>query len=519
MKVTNTLNFDGSVVESENFNSSFYKVKMKVFAFGDNRNGSNFSPTSFSEKTQQSISLIPIVAKYNADEDDLEGHNVKLKKDSNGEYEFHFDTYPFGVVSNDNNITLEEVNEGTEDAPDIKTYVIVDNIYLWKRYDATKRIISWLEEGVSPKVSMEIDNVQGQFSDNGYFQIESFEFQAITALGSDVEPCFPRAEIATYSKQDFKEEFKALVYELNETLKIDQQGGTGMEDNQPKVEETPEVETINLAVSEDGSVLLGSEDAGIIISTPQETIETPEVASATFSEDGLTISGGTIETQETPVVEVFEATEVETEVEEETLPTQEFALTANQLRDQLRAELGKEHYHDTWGDKCRKYYLIDSTDALVIFENTQENYQLYAAPYAVNGDNVELNLADAYKVKVEYVAFEGNQELFAINSERFSVEQSTLQAELKGLVEYKRNREEEDLQAKFADKLSTEEFAQVFTDMKESELDKVEEKLFALIGKKNFTVSKPATQVNKVSFSLPKEENEEFNPYGDIFDK
>jgi len=121
-------------------------------------------------------------------------------------------------------------------------------------------------------------------------------------------------------------------------------------------------------------------------------------------------------------------------------------------------------------------------------------------------------------VKIEYVAFEGNQELFAINSERFSVEQEAIQSELTSLKEYKRAREEDDIKAKFADKLSEEEFAQVFESMKESELEKVEEKLFAIIGKKNFSISKPATQVNKHVFSLPKDEDTVHNPFGDIFE-
>lgn len=503
MKVKNTLNFDGSVVESENFNSSFYKVKMKVFAFGDNRNGSNFSPSSFSEQTQKSISLIPIVAKYNAEEDDLEGHNVTLKKDNNGEYEFYFDTYPIGVVSNDNNITLEEVNEGTEDTPDIKTYVIVDNIYLWKRYEATKKIISWLEEGVSPKISMEIDNVQGQFSDNGYFQIESFEFQAITALGSEIEPCFPRAEIETYAKQDFKEEFKALVYELNETLKINQQGGTGMED-------IKETEVIEVAENFEETPVVETEVVEEVVAeqfeTPAEE-ETIEVVAEEFEAE-------TVEsTEEVTTEEVVEVEEAQQEQ-----PVQEFALTARQLQDQLRNALSKETHVDRWGDSCRNYWYVDHTDSAVIFENVQDGYQLYATDYTLNGDNVELQLNDAYKVKVEYVAFEGDSVAFTANHERFESEQSATQAKIDTLNSYKRTREEEDLQAKFADKLSAEEFTQVFTEMKELELDKVEEKLFALIGKKNFTVSKPATQVNKVSFSLPKEEDTVHNPYGDIFE-
>lgn len=90
-------------------------------------------------------------------------------------------------------------------------------------------------------------------------------------------------------------------------------------------------------------------------------------------------------------------------------------------------------------------------------------------------------------------------------------------SELEELKSYKRNREEMDVQAKFADKLSEEEFTQVFEAMKEASIADVEDKLFALYGKKNFSVKQSATQTNKAVFSLPEATESVQNPYGDIF--
>src|SRR5690606_948635 len=93
---------------------------------------------------------------------------------------------------------------------------------------------------------------------------------------------------------------------------------------------------------------------------------------------------------------------------------------------------------------------------------------------------------------------------------------TSLQSQLTELQTYKREREEADLKAKFEGKLSEEEFTQVFAEMKDSELDKVEEKLFALIGKKNFSIqSTNKTNVNKVTIVSPKEEEK---PFGGFFD-
>jgi hypothetical protein len=398
-------------------NNNWLRVQIRTFAFGKNHNGSNILNSSLTNfgKARNTIGAVPIVAKYNDDTDNLEGHNIKLRKNKDDKYETHHETDALGFTSPTTNFHFEEVNEGDEINPNFKTYVVIEDVYLWKRFDATKKIIEWFQNGISPRVSMEIDQVEGQFDKEGYFQINDFEFTGIAALGTDVEPCFPKAEIQLYTVNEFKKDLKVLMSELNHNA---QQGGTGMEDNKTKAEETPVVETDNLTVFEDGSVLLGSEEKGVKISAPEATIETPEV---------------------------FEV-EVEAEVAEEAI--EEVV--------EIEAEIVEE----------------------VVVE--------------------EVEIID-YELKFNDLA----------------ADIKDIQAELDSLKTYKRNREEEDLQAKFADKLSTEEFTQVFTEMKESELDKVEEKLFALIGKKNFSVSKPATTVNKVKININQEVKD--NPYGDFF--
>lgn len=208
----------------ENYNSTFKKVRIKIFAFGKNQNFSNITPQAF-EYAKDSIYNIPIVAKYNEDtvddyglEGDLEGHNTKLKKDKNGDWVLYQDTVPLGLVPESAEIYFEEVNEGTEEDSDIKTYVVVDGCFLWMRYDASKKIEEWLNNGITPKVSMEINPLSGKIVDN-YYQIDSFEFEAIAALGSDKTPCFPKAEIENYSKKSFKEMYLEMLKELKETTK------------------------------------------------------------------------------------------------------------------------------------------------------------------------------------------------------------------------------------------------------------------------------------------------------------
>ena len=96
---------------------------------------------------------------------------------------------------------------------------------------------------------------------------------------------------------------------------------------------------------------------------------------------------------------------------------------------------------------------------------------------------------------------------------------ATLKTQLDELNTYKRQREESDIKAKFEGKLSDEEFTQVFTELKDSELEVVEDKIFALIGKKNFSIqSTPKSNINKVAILNRKDDEKSFNPYGDIFE-
>lgn len=411
MKNKNSVAISGRFESHENVkNSTFLKTKMRVFAFGENRNGSLFDLDSFT-RARDSISLIPVVAKYTEANDsygnagDLTGHNVELKETKDG-YEFYHDTFPIGVISNTSNFYIEEVNEGTEINPDIKQYVVADEVYLWKRYEATKKIGEWLTNGITPKVSMEIGDVSGTINEDGYFHIDSFEFEAVAVLGSDVEPCFPRSEITTYSKQEFKKELKELVFELNKTL---QGGDIVSKEIEKEVEKVEKIE---------------------------EEIE------ATVEE-----------------IEVVE--EVETEKEPETTEEVEDKQDVKEDKED-NAEETKEESEDI---------------------NFEEKF---------NDTVAELNdLKEQYDLAMEQI-----QELSA----------------------YKRKREEDDLRNKFEGRLSEEEFKQVFEECKDEGLDTVEQKLFALIGKKNFSLEANVSTGKTDKVKIVQNTKEEYKPYGNLFD-
>lgn len=432
-------------------NSQWLKTRIRTFAFSRNRNGSdilNSSLTNFS-KAHSSIGAMPVVAKYNGEKDDLEGHNVILREDKNGEYEIFHDTDALGFTSPTATFYLEEVNEGTEAAPDFKTYVVIEDVYLWKRFDATKKIIEWLKDGIFPKVSMEIDQVEGEFDKDGYFQIHDFVFTGIAALGSDVEPCFPKAEIQTYSVNEFRQELKTLMSELNNFSKEEVEGGN--------TEMTKE--------------------------NKQENEVTAEA---------------------TEVVKDYEKTEVEfeaTETTENDQPEMDKQSEETQV-DEITNEETQSDNPDNSTESPEQFEDDSST------EDAEEN--------VVETDEAEAK-SDEVGDETPEVDYEAKFNELTQSYEQLKNHYASMQTELSEQQFINRQREEADLKAKFEGKLSDEEFSQVFTDMQEMDLDKVEEKLFALIGKKNFSIESTATKtnVNKLSIVQPKDKKSN-NPFDEL---
>lgn len=386
-------------------NNSWLRVKIRTFAFGKNRNGSNILDSSFTNftKAKRSVGAVPIVAKYSGESDNLEGHNVALRKNKDDEYEIFHDTDALGFTSPTANFYLEEVNEGTEASPDYKTYVVIEDVYLWKRFDATKKIIEWLKEGTIPSVSMEIDEVEGRFDSDGYFQIHDFSFIGIAALGTDVDPCFKKAEIQMYTTNEFRSDLKTLMSELNDYSL--QQGGNNEMTKENELEST------------------------ILDKFTQ--------------------------------AEFTEAVEMNVQ--------------------------------------------FDAVDEVVDEVTDAEDAQVVDVVETVD--------------EVESVDYETKFNELSTEHASLQSDFETLKTQLDELNTYKRQREESDIKAKFEGKLSDEEFTQVFTELKDSELDVVEDKLFALIGKKNFSIqSTPKSNVNKVAILNRKDDEKSYNPYGDIFE-
>jgi len=341
-------------------NSTFETVSIRVHGLGSNANNSDITNKAF-DKASSSIYGIPIVAKYTTENDiygkegDLTSHNQILRKDKDGRYVLQYDTVPLGFLSPNSNIYQEDVQE---DDGTIRTYICADEIILWKRYDSTKKIINWLEDGIIPKVSMEIGDVDGFINENGFFEISSYEYLAICALGSDVEPCFDKADIQMFSEQSFNDLYKEMVCSFNKQFNK-KEGGIDSVDKKLKLLKKYNIEQKDLD----------------------------------FSIEELSI-----EDLETKIKEFVE----------------KFSLTAEQFREELINALSKEKFEDDWGWESSAYVYMDYNEKSkeVYAFDVKDNWKLVGFNYSLDGDTVVVDFESKKRKKFEIVDFdEGSTEL------------------------------------------------------------------------------------------------------------
>lgn len=132
-------------------------------------------------------------------------------------------------------------------------------------------------------------------------------------------------------------------------------------------------------------------------------------------------------------------------------------------------------------------------------------------------ESVELTDGQTQAEEVEAVDYEAKFNEATTQLTDLQTTYSTLRTELTELQTYKRQREEADLKAKFEGKLTDEEFETVFAESKEDSLDSIENKLFALIGKKTYSMKTEAKdQTVKVAIASRKDE-EPKSPFDALF--
>lgn len=184
------LNFEVENISVEDSmpNSKFAKISLDFFASGDNEHEMYVSEDVLNKKAE-TIFNVPIVWEYDRILDDAGSHDPL--------------EVPCGFVKDDAEIERIVISDG-------RTMLRVVG-YIWKRYSG--RLMEILErDGGKKPVSVEMSVYETHIDDDGKESLIDYVFEAITILGSFIQPAIPSAGLSVLSfsqeKSDYEKAYK-----------------------------------------------------------------------------------------------------------------------------------------------------------------------------------------------------------------------------------------------------------------------------------------------------------------------
>jgi hypothetical protein len=474
--------------QEESEDSRFTKVKISILHTGKNLNNSIFEKNVV-EDALPSLSNIPIVGYISTDKlnnADFNGHEQKIVISKDG-VNIEYLGRVYGIIPETNNATFEKKTvDGVE-----REYLVCEGLL----YNKFPESIEIFERDGSKSQSMELESssIEGKFDKKGVYQFSKFKFEAACILGEGVTPAMTGSLIEKFSVSTMQDEMKELLAEFNNnftqfTKEVNKEGGETVDKKLEMLEQFSQ---------------LG-----------EDVLEQVKKSLENYG----------IEELETKLYQMSEAEpRVEEQTEEDEVPEQ-FALTGNQLRNEIRNALSKEKYTDKWGYESRMYWFVDHDENRVIVEDSQEN-RLVALEYTLNGDFVEINFDNKKAVKISYVDMEGEPQsdftLTSIERKEFELEQkkelvtkevedkftvdkkaiADFQGELASLREFKSQKDKEEklvVIEKFSE-LPEESIKPLMDNIDQYSKEQLELHLLAEVGKLNLSFSKKDKKKNSGS--------------------
>lgn len=496
--------FDSNI---EKINPLFSKVKIRIAYTGTNRNNSYISKESF-EKALPTIYNCPIIGEFIETVEDFGSHGGKIEISDKGIKYIHT-TKPYGVINETSEITWEDV---VEENGTVNTYLCATG-YLWTgRYQELYSVIQ-----NSKGQSMEIEVQKGEFKDinnKQVYSIDEFIFSAFCILGDSVEPCFESSEITSYNfnKDEFKAEFAKMLDELKQFSQLNQSP-------------SPRVDNIDFTEKEDKKL--------------NEKLELIAKYNLTVEQLNFNIEEISLEQLEEKLKEFS------------TEPKIEFSATYRQKREALQNALDPKIEKDSDGKIIYEEYLWveDFDDSVVFVEKsiwTPDNYERKYGRYAytfnetdltatITGEFEEmvlvwLTLEENQKLQEErntaaenYEKLKGEFETYKQNYSTPNTEVTRLQNFEQAILTAERKEAEDALFEEFKDLEGIQEYSDLKEKASEYELDILEDKFYAIRGKKNstnkFSVKQLPKKQDKVKIEFSKKNEEKVGEFDELFNK
>lgn len=172
----------------QNFSQATQMVKVHIAYAGDNRNYSSIPKETF-EAMIPTLYGVPVVGDFDETTGNFKGHGEEVVITDEG-VEYRKNTHAYGYI--DSQSEVRWVTGVEKDNPD-REYLTVD-AYLWTDYFSQARQVL----NGNNNQSMEIEILDGDFREDGFFEVSDARFLSLCILGEDVEPCFEGASIKKY---------------------------------------------------------------------------------------------------------------------------------------------------------------------------------------------------------------------------------------------------------------------------------------------------------------------------------
>ena len=503
------ITYESSLTNIVSANPSFDLGVLKVAYTGLNRNNSFINEETF-EKCMNTIYNCPIVCNYDRESDSIGSHDIEIVKENNS-YKIINTTQPVGVVPESAKYWWEDIiDDGVS-----HRYLCVE-VLLWKRQEAYEHI----KDNKVTSHSMEIDVVNGNFTNEGYYNISDFVFTAFCLLES-AKPCFESSALQMFSKDDFKEQYSQMMKEFKEYAMQNQSSNEVDIDKNTNMEGGQEIlnEKMKNSILQEFSLTLNDINFEITDEMSEEDLRT-KLGEFTKGKDAE---------QPTP--------EPETKVL--------FSTTYRQKRNALQNALTENVVYDDNGNLIEEtdYWVDDFDDTYVYVEKdywTSDSYTSTVGRFSYTFDDSTLTATitgDFEEMVMTLLTVEENQklqdergsyELLNTEFEDYKAKYSTVNEEVERLQAFEtktmsdqRESEETELFSKFEKELSSmEEYSILKEKAKEFSIETLNEKLFALLGKKNATFSINKNEEKTIKVQIPFESKDTLeDPYGGLLAK
>lgn len=525
----------------------FTKVKITLMHLGLNLNNSIFTKDVV-EKALPSICNTPILGYVRVKEDgekDFSDHHSVLIIEGK-EIKIVYKGSAYGVIPESCNPRWEFITgeDGIE-----REYLVVDGL-LWNKIEDSDIFI---RDGVK-KESMELfdDSITGHFDDEKHFVFDSFLFDGACALGDDTTPAMIGANIATNFTVN-TDEIKTKLELFNSYFSKQSQPSNDddINNNDTKGGEKLTTEMIDSIFAE-FNLTRDDIDFEITDDMTEETLrEKLEFAcgdkkkkkfeailaefNVTFEELGEYDADITEDDFRKLVSDFAENRDKSTGDEPDVTPEPKATFsTYNQKYDLLRGALPRKEERDD--DKltyCLEYWVCDFDDNFVYvskeeYKDDKWSYSKGRFAYSIVDDVVSIT-SDFEEMVVKWVTPEEETEIDKARAAFSKIEEfEANMAEFERLKQFEKDKKEEEFTSaanaifsKFDETLKDVDGYDILkTSFSDMSLDTIEEKCYAMLGKKNANFSVQNNTPNVVNLGVDNSNDEpEDDGYGGILSR